>query len=275
WADFELHLKHPESLVNFIAAYGTHPTITAATTIAEKRAAAVAIVLGGVGAPADSFDFLQSQGAWASKSATNPTPAHALDVDGVSTTGLRPVDFWIGGIAEQHMPFGEMLGSTFAYVFENQLEALQNNDRLYYLHRTQGMDFLPELENNSFANLIMINTDTTHLPGEVFLPPDFFLELDQPKQFNRSVIPGPDGILGTADDLPANADPVRPPPAPGDTAPFIPLVVRDNPDTVGPDTNYLQYTGDLNHGVVLGGTDPGNLANPSGNDILIGGDGGD
>src|SRR5262245_23205794 len=33
WVDFMLHLKHPESLVNFIAAYGTHSTITAAATV--------------------------------------------------------------------------------------------------------------------------------------------------------------------------------------------------------------------------------------------------
>ena len=31
WADLVQHLKHPESLVNFIAAYGTHATITSAT----------------------------------------------------------------------------------------------------------------------------------------------------------------------------------------------------------------------------------------------------
>ena len=30
WVDFGQALKHPESLVNFVAAYGTHPTITGA-----------------------------------------------------------------------------------------------------------------------------------------------------------------------------------------------------------------------------------------------------
>ena len=44
WNDFASALKHPESLVNFIAAYGTHSTITAATTLADKRAAAQALV---------------------------------------------------------------------------------------------------------------------------------------------------------------------------------------------------------------------------------------
>ncbi len=44
WADFGQHLKHPESLINFVAAYGTHPTIANATTLVAKRNAARAIV---------------------------------------------------------------------------------------------------------------------------------------------------------------------------------------------------------------------------------------
>ena len=44
WSDFGQHLKHPESLVNFVAAYGQHPTITGATTLKGKRDAARAIV---------------------------------------------------------------------------------------------------------------------------------------------------------------------------------------------------------------------------------------
>ena len=51
WADFAQHLKHPESLINFIAAYGTHASITSATDLDAKRAAATLLVLGGVGAP--------------------------------------------------------------------------------------------------------------------------------------------------------------------------------------------------------------------------------
>ena len=82
------------------------------------------------------------------------------------------------------MPFGGMLGSTFNFVFETQLEALQDGDRLYYLHRTVGLNFLAELENNSFAKLIMANTDATHLPGLVFTTPGLILEVDQTKQFN-------------------------------------------------------------------------------------------
>ena len=246
WVDLVQHLKHPESLINFIAAYGTHVSITSATTLDAKRAAATLLVLGGVGEPADRLDFLNSTGVYANLA------------NEATITGVDAIDFWIGGLAEEKMPFGGMLGSTFNFVFEDQLEKLQNGDRLYYLHRTQGLNFLSELENNSFAKMVMLNTDATHLPALMFSSPTFTLEVDPTRQFNRSVIAGPDGIVGTVDDLPGNADPV------GGIL-LTPLVIRDNPNTVGPDTNYLQYTGE-DH-VVLGGT--------AGNDILVSGDGDD
>src|SRR5690606_16767696 len=46
WTDFALNMKNPASIVNFIAAYGTHDAITAQESIAGKRAAAMAIVFG-------------------------------------------------------------------------------------------------------------------------------------------------------------------------------------------------------------------------------------
>ena len=53
WADFAQHIKHQESLVNFVAAYGTHISITSATTTAGKRAAAYAFVYGEGGLDGD------------------------------------------------------------------------------------------------------------------------------------------------------------------------------------------------------------------------------
>ena len=93
WADFAMHLKHPELLVNFIAAYGTHGSITSATTMEAKRAAAVLLVLGGEGAPADRLDFVNATGAYA----------------GGSLGGLNDIDFWVGGLAEEQQPFGGLL----------------------------------------------------------------------------------------------------------------------------------------------------------------------
>ncbi|WP_429089546.1 peroxidase family protein [Aeromonas rivipollensis] len=228
WADFVLHIKYPESLINFIAAYGTHSTITSVSTLDEKRAAATLLVFGGTGVPTDRDEFL------------NGTGAYAVDLG-----GLNAVDLWIGGLAEEKMPFGGMLGSTFNYIFETQLEALQNADRFYYLERTAGLNFITELENNSFAKMIMANTDVTHLPGLVFQN-NLVLEVDPSAQ--------------------NGADPTN-----GNL--LSPLVIRNNPGTPGVDTNYLQYTGE-DH-VVIGGTNPGNTSNPTGNDIIISSEGDD
>ncbi|MCO6055363.1 heme peroxidase, partial [Pseudomonas sp. MOB-449] len=237
WADMVMHLKHPESLINFIAAYGTHDSIdVTATTLAEKRAAATAIVLGGVGAPADRLDFLNSTGDWATLE-----------------TGLNLVDFWIGGLAEEQTPFGGMLGSTFNFVFENQLEKLQDGDRFYYLERTAGLNFNAELEGNSFSKLIMANTHATHLPGIVFLTPAFTLEVNPLLQHTGLGVSGRDDPLGDN--------------------PLLPLVDRDNPATAGLDTNYLLYRGP-DH-VVLGGTNPDPITGLGGDDILRSSEGDD
>jgi len=271
WVDFMQNLKHPESLVNFVAAYGTHSLITSQTTLEGMRAAAFAIVMGQsvtlsngtvIDVPADRLDFLYSTGTWANDS------GHALDLDGVTTTGLGNVDLWIGGLAEENMPFGGMLGSTFNYVFENQLEKLQNGDRFYYLERVAALNFLTELEGNSFRKLIEANTDATHLPGNVFTTPAYILEVDPTRQFTEL------GTDGRAD--PTHEDTTG-------TNALDPLVIRDNPATAGSDTNYLEYTG-ADH-VVLGGTagddilisseGDDTLHGDAGNDRLEGGDGND
>ncbi|MDT7579588.1 MAG: hypothetical protein QOK35_852, partial [Pseudonocardiales bacterium] len=185
WVDFGQHLKHPESLINFVAAYGQHPTIRDSgpdgvpgngddvTTAAAKRAAARAIVDPAPGdpaatppvpadvQPADAADFMFGTDAWAGKE-----------------TGLNTVDLWVGGLAEVTNLNGGHLGSTFNYVFQTQLELLQDGDRLYYLNRTPGMNLRTQLEGNSFSEIIQRNTDGTHtLKADAFATADCKFEL--------------------------------------------------------------------------------------------------
>ncbi|MBL0276692.1 MAG: choice-of-anchor D domain-containing protein [Anaeromyxobacter sp.] len=165
WADLGDGLRHRLSLANFVAAYGTHPSISG--DLAARRAAAALLVAADPAdpaTPADAFDFMVGAGAWAA-------------VGGRSPTGLEDVDFWVGGLAEKQAPFGGLLGSTFNHVFETQLERLQDGDRLYYLTRTAGLNLLVQLEGNSFAELVMRNSDATSLPADVFSRPDFLFDL--------------------------------------------------------------------------------------------------
>jgi len=149
WSEFKLALRHAESFPNFIAAYAKHPSVTGATTVAAKRAAANALV-------AANDPILLAPSA---------------------TSGLDDVDFWVGGLAEKPNVFGGLLGSTFNFVFEHQLEDLQNGDRFYYLQRTDGLNIRFSLEGNSFAELARRNTsigvDGGATMGKIFEFADF------------------------------------------------------------------------------------------------------
>ncbi|MFK5635468.1 MULTISPECIES: peroxidase family protein [unclassified Ornithinimicrobium] len=132
-------------------------------------------------APADRIAFLQSTGAW-------------QNVGGQTVTGLEEVDFWVGGLAEALDPFGGMLGTTFNYVFETQLENLQFGDRFYYLFRNQGNQLFAALEANSFSSLIQRNTDASLLPAAIFSLAEPSIDLENlpvplPAQFSQA----PDG----------------------------------------------------------------------------------
>ncbi len=240
WFDFTLNIKNAASVVNFIAAYGTHATITGVATLADKRAAAEAIVFGGVGAPADRLAFLNATGAYAADKG-----------------GLNDIDLWIGGLAEKNPEFGGMLGTTFNFVFEAQMEKLQFGDRMYYLTRTQGTNLLNQLEPNTFADLVMRNTSlgdehSTHISGALFITPDHIIELDR----------------GIAQADYNGADPGKDPEWDGSNpiteAILGPKVVRDYTNSTVVDGHdvggYLRVQGGEHY--VLGGTE--------GNDTLIG-----
>jgi len=90
WIDFQFSgLKNPQSVVNFVAAYGTHASITtidlqAAGTYQQRRDAAELLVNGGVGAPGDRVAFM------------NGLAPYNGDLG-----GLNAVDLWNGALAEK------------------------------------------------------------------------------------------------------------------------------------------------------------------------------
>src|SRR4051812_27448011 len=218
WSDYGQHLKHPASLINFVAAYGQHPSILAETTTAGKRAKARAIVdpLITDTVPLDAAAFMfgtvyPGPDGVAGNDPTTPQDESADDIDwrntaaGVTTTGVDLVDAWVGGLAEVTDLFGGLLGTTMNYVFEHTLENLQDGDRLYYLARTPGMNLRTQLEGNSFAELIMRNTDGTNsLKADAFATADCKFQLGAITfpAVAGSAITGPGSVndVGTAND---------------------------------------------------------------------------
>jgi hypothetical protein len=229
WSEFKLGLRHPESFVNFVAAYATHPSVTGATTVADKRAAAAALVAG-------NDPILLAPAA---------------------TSGLDDVDFWVGGLAEKPSVFGGLLGSTFNFVFEHQLERLQDGDRFYYLQRTDGLNMRFSLEGNSFAELARRNTTLGGTMDVVFNTADFIFDPTSPL---GEVEPGTGiSLLALGDGTVQFFDPLHR----GKNILF----------NGGPGDDRFQ--GDVGDDTLFGNEGNDRLDGGEGNDTLVGGDGDD
>ncbi|HEX3314079.1 MAG TPA: peroxidase family protein, partial [Gemmataceae bacterium] len=216
--------------MNFVAAYATHPSVTGASTVAAKRLAAAALI--------------------AANDPILTAPA--------AQSGVDNIDFWPGGMAERPAVFGGLLGSTFNFVFEHQLEFLQNGDRFYYLQRTDGLNLRFSLEANSFAEMLARNSTAGGMMSNVFNTADFIFD---------STSIGPVDDTGIA--LVLLAD--------GTTQFFDPnhggknIVFTGSNDPNRPD----KFRGDVGDDTLHGNGGNDRLDGAEGNDTLIGGEGDD
>ncbi|HKM95512.1 MAG TPA: peroxidase family protein, partial [Buttiauxella sp.] len=88
-------------------------------------------------------------------------------VNGNTVKGIDRVDLFVGGLAEKHIN-GGVVGQTFWAIIHEQLDRIQEGDRLYYLERTEHLDFNQVLEQQGFAGIVARNTGLTNLPENIF-----------------------------------------------------------------------------------------------------------
>jgi Ca2+-binding RTX toxin-like protein len=185
WNEFGANLVHPESLVNFIAAY----------SFDGDRAHAQAIL------DADALGALQTYSSTFTDSAGNSHTVSgtvtveqstaflsgALGSDGSfveqGADGFDKIDLWLGGIAESHV-IGGVLGSTFNAIFEDQMERLMDGDRFYYLYRlnlglAEPTDLNAAVTTEQFKDIIERTTGVTHLTGDVMSYADDYVDLSK------------------------------------------------------------------------------------------------
>ncbi len=240
WFEFRFALRHDQSFVNFVAAYGNHPTITGAATVAAKRQAAQALVTA-------NSPFLLTQATTA-----DPTAG-----------GLNNIDFWIGGMAEKPNVFGGLLGSTFNFVFERQLEKLQDGDRFYYLQRLDGLNLKQQLEGNSFSELIRRNTDMGVSMGVIFNTADFNFDSTDPlfSSLNTSQVDVGGGtfVFTLTDGMKVFFDPLH----------------QGKNITVNGGPGDDRWRADVGDDTMYGNGGNDRLEGGEGNDTIVGGDGDD
>ena len=93
-------------------------------------------------------------------------PGNGL-INGTGISHVNDVDLWIGGLAEAS--FGEsQMGSTFTWIFQEQLDRLQDGDRFYYINQFDGTMLLRDVDSEHFSDLIARNTGLTHLHWDTF-----------------------------------------------------------------------------------------------------------
>lgn len=93
-------------------------------------------------------------------------PGNGL-INGTGISHVNDVDLWIGGLAEASFGASQM-GSTFTWIFQEQLDRLQDGDRFYYINQFDGTMLLRDVDSEHFSDLIARNTGLTHLHWDTF-----------------------------------------------------------------------------------------------------------
>jgi hypothetical protein len=81
---------------------------------------------------------------------------------------VNDVDLFVGGLAEA--PVGKsQMGSTFTWIFQEQLDRLQEGDRFYYFNQLKDAPLLlADIGSQNFSDIVMRNTGLDHLPYAIF-----------------------------------------------------------------------------------------------------------
>ena len=202
WEDFGGHLRHPESLVNFIAAYGREDDVFGLATMRRAYEAGSASGTDSLGAfdataydptPGDVVitlkDLRDNAQVILDAAADQNDPLHADAVlflrgqgspvydpvtgtwnqndNGGGDLGFWDIDLWIGGLAEQPL-FDTPLGTTFSLIMADFGQRMQDADRFYYLYRMPvGHHLGDQIIGEQFSDLIMRTTGLEHI-GDAF-----------------------------------------------------------------------------------------------------------
>ncbi len=152
--------------------------------------------------------------------------------------GFEAMDLWIGGLAE--VPSFGQLGSTFGYIFNEQLDRLQHGDRFYYLELFEDALFLETNADFRFKDILERVTGLTDLPESVFMDFDVTQLDENDNEWTGSA--GNDLVLAYEGDDNING--------------------RDGDDDI---------RGDLGNDTLIGGKGDDVLKGEDGDDRLIGG----
>jgi hypothetical protein len=81
---------------------------------------------------------------------------------------VNDVDLFVGGLAEAPVGASQM-GSTFTWIFQEQLDRLQEGDRFYYFNQLKDDPLLlADINSQHFSDIVARNTGLDHLHYSIF-----------------------------------------------------------------------------------------------------------
>ena len=81
---------------------------------------------------------------------------------------VNDIDLFVGGLAEAPLGASQM-GSTFTWIFQEQLDRLQEGDRFYYFNQLKDAPLiLADINSQNFSDIVARNTGLDHLHYAIF-----------------------------------------------------------------------------------------------------------
>ena len=81
---------------------------------------------------------------------------------------VNDIDLFVGGLAEASVGASQM-GSTFTWIFQEQLDRLQEGDRFYYFNQLKDAPLiLADIGSQHFSDIVARNTGLDHLHFAIF-----------------------------------------------------------------------------------------------------------
>jgi Ca2+-binding RTX toxin-like protein len=117
-------------------------------------------------------------------------------VYGQEDTHVNDVELFVGGLAEAPVGRSQM-GSTFTWIFNEQLDRLQEGDRHYYFNQLKDAPLLlADIGSQHFSDLIMRNTGIEHMHYSAFkVSEKFELGAREPSHDFSAIPVSPDKVL--------------------------------------------------------------------------------
>ncbi|MGD2182050.1 peroxidase family protein [Lusitaniella coriacea] len=107
-------------------------------------------------------------------------------------SSVDEIDFWVGGLAEEHIN-GGLVGELFNRIIADQFLRLRDGDRFFYRNDPHLMALVPEIGSTQLSDIIRRNSSISNIQDNVFVVAK---DVPEPSAMTAIFMLGALGIVG-------------------------------------------------------------------------------